>query len=56
MSKDIFDTKPQLPDYKKFGPEPSLRELIFKYYKAGGFDNKESIELTDAYISELQKS
>jgi hypothetical protein len=62
MNNEFFDIKPQLVDIK-FGPEPSLREMIFKYYHEGYADSifngwelpSKLKELTDKYIEELIK-
>ena len=52
--QDIFEIKPQLPGYEKSGPEPDLREIVFKYYNKY-FTYEKSIKLTEEYIAQLIK-
>ena len=51
---DLFDIKPRLEGYERFGAEPELRELIFQYYKKY-FTYDESLELMEKYIGQLIK-
>ncbi len=52
--QDLFDIQPQLSDNENTGPEPDLRELIFKYYNKH-FTYEDSLELTERYIGQLLK-
>ena len=52
--QDLFDIQPQLQCYEKYGSEPNLRELIFKYYNKH-FTYEDSLELTEQYIGQLLK-
>ena len=52
--QDLFDIQPQLLGYEKYGAEPDLRELIFKYYNEH-FIYEDSLEITEQYIGQLLK-
>ena len=52
--QDLFDIQPHLQGYEKYGSEPNLRELIFKYYNKH-FTYEDSLEITEQYIGQLLK-
>lgn len=31
--KGLLDIQPQLKGYEEYGPEPSLRELVYQFYE-----------------------
>jgi hypothetical protein len=50
----MFDIEPQLPGYEDYGPEPSLRKIIYIRYRQY-FNKEESLSLTNKYIIQLMK-
>lgn len=51
---DIYNIKPQVT-HPSAGAEPSIRELLYKYYFGGGFDHDSAVVLTEIYIALLNK-
>ena len=48
----MLDIHPELTGFEDYGPEPSLRELVYKYY-ATHFTHEESLGFTRQYFAEL---
>ena len=40
--QNLFDFGPQIPGYELSGAEPTLRQLVFKYYSTHFDEEKES--------------
>lgn len=51
---DILNVEPQLPDYHDVGPEPSLINLIRRYYTFHQMPDVD--ELVEQYIEALKNS
>jgi hypothetical protein len=52
----ILDYEPQLPEYEDSGPEPSLREMIWRYYHyCKFFSAKKEKELTEVYCRLIEE-
>ena len=49
--QNLFDFGPQIPGYELAGAEPTLRQLVFKYY----FDEEKSLEFAQEYIEQFFK-
>ena len=52
--QNLFDLGPQIPGYKLAGAEPTLRQLVFKYYSTR-FDEEKSLEFAQEYIEQFFK-
>lgn len=50
--KGLLDIQPQLKSYKVNSPEPSLRELVYKYYEKN-FSHENALELRKEYFERL---
>lgn len=49
---DFFNFKPQIID-EEYGPEPSIREFLFRYYISHDTDAFTSQQLTEQYIEKI---
>ena len=50
---DLFDIEPQIVGFEEYGPEPSLREMVYGYYKREGFTGIECVKNSDEYFEQL---
>lgn len=50
---NIFDIEPQIGGFEEFGPEPSLREIVYGYYKREGFSGIECVKNSEEYFEQL---
>ncbi len=52
--QDFFDFGPQLPGYEHAGAEPTIKQLIYSYYRKH-FSEQESEDSTKEYIEQFLK-
>ena len=52
--QNLFDFGPQIPGYELAGAEPTLRQLVFKYYSTH-FDEEKSLDFAQEYIEQFFK-
>ncbi len=49
---NLFDIQPQCTDIK-YGPEPSIKQVVYKFYVDSGFSRQESEEYTKEYLAKI---
>lgn len=52
--QDFFDFGPQLPAYERAGAEPTIKQLIYSYYRKH-FSEEDSEYFTKEYIEQFIK-